>query len=219
MKYQAVIFDLDGTLLDTLQDIADSVNVALSHFGFPVHEVEAYKNFVGEGRDVLAFRALPDNHRNATAVTQLVEGINEEYSKRWANNTVPYQGIPDLLDELTIRNIKMAVLSNKAHDSTEMMVSEMLSQWHFEAVVGASPLVPNKPDPTTALQIVKQLRIHPAEFLYLGDSDIDMKTAVGAGIYPVGALWGFRSGEELLASGAKALIEHPGDLLPLLLKD
>jgi len=216
MKYRGVLFDLDGTLLDTLQDIADSVNEALSHLGYPTHGVEAYKNFIGEGRDVLAFRALPDHHRAATIVTRLIEHINEEYSKRWANNTVPYQGIPDLLDALTIRNIKMAIISNKAHDSTEMMVSKMLVRWHFEAVVGALPSVPKKPDPSAALQIAQRLGIHPTEFLYLGDSDIDMKTAIGADMYPIGVLWGFRSADELLAGGAKALIEHPNDLLTFL---
>ena len=131
MKYKAVIFDLDGTLLDTLRDIADSVNEALKQLSFPTHGVEAYKNFVGEGREVLAARALPGNHCDNVMVTRLVELINIEYSKRWANTTVPYQGVTSLLDELTIRNIQMAVLSNKAHDSTEMMVSRMLSQWHI----------------------------------------------------------------------------------------
>ncbi len=216
MKYRGVLFDLDGTLLSTLQDIADSVNEALSHLGFPEHRVEVYKNFVGEGVDVLAARALPAHHRDAATVTRMIERINEEYSKRWANNTVPYQGIPDLLDALTIRNIKMAILSNKAHATTEIMVSKMLSRWHFEAVAGALPSVAKKPDPTTALQISQRLGIHPTEFLYLGDSDIDMKTAIGADMYPVGVLWGFCSAEELLAGGAKALIEYPNDLLPFL---
>jgi len=213
MKYKAIIFDLDGTLLDTLQDIADSVNEALKRLRFPEHGLEAIKNFIGEGRDVLAARALPNDKRDTTAVTRLIELMNIEYSERWANKTVPYNGITNLLDELTVRNIKMAVLSNKAHDSTELMVSKVLSQWHFEAVVGASPSVAKKPDPTAALQIAQQLGIQPTEFLYLGDSDIDMRTAIGAGMYPVGALWGFRSAEELLSSGAKALIEHPNDLL------
>ena len=216
MKYKAVIFDLDGTLLDTLQDIANSVNEALSHLGFPTHEVETYKSFIGGGRDVLAFRALPDHHRDSNIVAQLIERINEEYSKRWADNTVPYRGIPDLLDVLTMRNIKMAVLSNKGHDSTEMMVSEMLSRWYFEAIAGVLPSVPKKPDPSAALRIAQRLRIPTTEFLYVGDSDIDMKTATGAGMYPVGVLWGFSSSKELLAGGAKALIEHPNDLLPFL---
>ena len=118
-----------------------------------------------------------------------------------------------MLNEVTIRNTKIAVLSNKDDDSTELMVSQMLSQWHFEAVVGALPSVAKKPDPTAALRIAQQLGIQPIECIYLGDSDIDMRTAIGAGMYPVGVLWGFRSAEELLSSGAKALIEYPNDLL------
>ena len=216
MKYRGVLFDLDGTLLDTLQDIADSVNEALSSLGLPEHEVEAYKNFIGDGIDVLATRALPDNHRDATTLARLIRCLNKEYSKRWASNTVLYHGIPHLLDELTIRNIKMAILSNKPHDITEVMVTKILSQWHFEAVVGTSSSVAKKPDPTAARHIAQQLVIDPTEFLYLGDSGVDMKTAIAANMYPVGVLWGFRSAEELLSSGAKALIEHPKDLLAFL---
>ena len=105
MKYKAILFDLDGTLLNTLQDIADSVNEALKCLNFPIHGVEVYKKFVGDGVDVLAARALPDNHRNDNRVIELLDLINEEYSKRWANKTVLYQGIPNLLDELTVRII------------------------------------------------------------------------------------------------------------------
>lgn len=216
MKYKAVIFDLDGTLLDTLQDLADSANEALSHLGFPTHGVEAYKNFVGEGRDALAFRALPDHHRDNATITSLVELIYEEYSNRWADNTVPYNGVHDLLDELTIRDVRIAVLSNKPHNFTEIIVSKLLSQWHFAAVVGTSPSVIKKPDPAAALHIAQQLGIRPTEFLYLGDSGVDMKAAVGADMYPVGALWGFRSAEELLSNGAKALITYPSELISFL---
>ena len=216
MKHRAVLFDLDGTLLNTLQDIADSVNKGLGYLGFPQHETEAYKMLVGEGREVLTKLALPKNHQDDFTVQKLLEYINEEYETHWADNTRPYPGIPELLDALTANNIKMAVLSNKADDLTKMNVSRMLSRWRFALIVGAKPSVPNKPDPTVALQIAKQLDISPAEFLYLGDSGIDMETANQAGMYPVGALWGFRSADELLAGGAKALIKHPGELLNLL---
>jgi phosphoglycolate phosphatase len=216
MKYQGVLFDLDGTLLDTLQDIADATNQALSHMGFPQHEPEAYKYFIGDGREVLAIRALPEHHRDAVTVSQLVARINEVYSQHWADHTRPYPGIPALLDNLTTKNIKMAILSNKAHDLTDVMASKMLSPWHFDVVVGASSSVPKKPDPTAAIQIAHRLGLRPAEIIYLGDSGIDMNTANQAGMYPVGALWGFRTVDELLASGAKAVIEHPGDLLRIL---
>lgn len=216
MKYRAVLFDLDGTLLDTLQDIADSVNSALEQLGFPQHETEAYKYFVGDGRDALAMRALPEAHRDAATFNRLVAYISEEFSKRWANNTRPYPGIPEMLQAITDMGIKMAILSNKPHDSTEETVARLLPERHFELVVGATPSVPKKPDPTAALRIAKQLGIPPTEFLYLGDSDIDMKTATAADMYPVGALWGFRTADELLAGGAKELIQSPPDLIRLL---
>ncbi|MFC1953335.1 HAD family hydrolase [Chloroflexota bacterium] len=213
MKYKAVIFDLDGTLLDTLQDISDSVNESLKHLGFSEHKLEAIRYFIGEGMDVLAARALPEDNRDADTVTRLVELINNEYSIRWENKTVPYNGIPDLLDELTVRGLLIAVLSNKPQKFTELLISEMLSQWHFETVAGALPSVAKKPDPMAALRIAQQLELQPEEFLYVGDSGIDMRTAIGAGMYPIGVSWGFRSAEELFNNGAQALIEYPTDLL------
>ncbi len=216
MKYKTVLFDLDGTLLDTLKDIADSVNKALSHFGFPKHEVEAYKHFIGDGREAMVSRALPEHCRDEATVSKLVTEINEEYAKHWADNTRPYRGIPRLLDALTIRGIKTAVLSNKPDGSTKLMVSKLLSRWRFEVVAGAQPFIPKKPDPTAALQIAQRLNIQSSEFLYLGDSDVDMKTATAAGMYPVGALWGFRNADELLTGGAKELIKNPTDLLNFL---
>jgi phosphoglycolate phosphatase len=216
LKHKAVLFDLDGTLLDTLQDIADSVNKGLGYLSFPQHKTEAYKALIGDGREVLAARALPPNQRNSANTQELLAHINAEYAIHWADHTHPYQGVPELLDALTAKGIKMAVLSNKADDLTKMMVSKILPKWRFMIVVGANPSVPHKPDPTAALGIAKKSGINPSQFLYLGDSDIDMKTANGAGMYAVGALWGFRSAGELLASGAQALIKHPVELLDLL---
>lgn len=216
MTYKAALFDLDGTLLDTLEDIADSTNRALDYFGFPQHKVEAYKYFIGDGREALAVRALPENHRDTAIVDRLVARMAEEYAKYWSDNTRPYKGIPELLDTLTGRGIIMSILSNKPHDFTELMVSRLLSPWRFQIVAGASPDIPKKPSPSAALDIAKRLKIRPGAFLYVGDSDVDMKTAVSAGMYPVGATWGFRTADELLAGGAKVLIEKPTDLLKLL---
>ncbi len=216
MKYKAVLFDLDGTLLDTLQDIAGSTNRALQQLGFPQHEVATYKYFIGDGREALAFNALPGRHRDATTVRKLVELINTEYSRCWPEHTVPFHGIAALLDTLTTRNYKIAILTNKEHGITQQMVSVSLSRWHFDRVVGASPHLPKKPDPTAALQIARQLDILPAEIVFLGDSDIDIKTAKGAGMYPAGAVWGFRTRDELAAAGAEALLEHPSDMLRFL---
>ncbi|MBM4463599.1 MAG: HAD-IA family hydrolase [Chloroflexi bacterium] len=216
MRYRAVLFDLDGTLLDTLEDIADSVNAVLDRLGLRQHSLEAYKRFIGDGVQELANRALPEDKRDPVTVAQVVSAIREEYNKRWADKTRPYEGIPKLLDALAARGIKMAVWSNKPDDVTILTVSRLLPRWRFEAVMGAQSAMPKKPDPTGATEIAKRLNIPPGEFLYLGDGDTDMKAASAAGMYPVGALWGFRTRNELLAGGAKKLIRHPMDLVKLL---
>ncbi len=216
MAYRALLFDLDGTLLDTLQDIADSVNSALACFGFPQHELDAYRYFVGDGVEMLAIRALPEDRRDQMTVGKVVARIDEAYSLRWANNTRPFQGIPELLDALTNIGIRMAILSNKGQRFAELTVSTLLPDWHFDLVVGAQPSIPRKPDPTAALEIARQMSFNPTEFLYLGDSAVDMKTAVAANMYPIGALWGYRTPNELLTGGARALVEKPTHVLSLL---
>ena len=216
MAYRALLFDLDGTLLDTLQDIADSANSALAYFGFPQHELDAYRYFVGDGVETLAIRALPEDRRDQMTVGKVVARIDEAYSLRWANNTRPFQGIPELLDALTNIGIRMAILSNKGQSFAELTVSTLLPDWHFDLVVGAQPSIPRKPDPTAALQIARQMSLIPTEFLYLGDSAVDMKTAVAANMYPIGALWGYRTANELLTGGARALVEKPTHVLSLL---
>ena len=216
MKYKAVIFDLDGTLLDTLQDLADAVNGVLSRSGFPEHGLEAYRYFVGDGVEYLARRALPEKYRDEATVTGFVTAIMDEYSQRWPNHTCPFEGIPELLDALTARRIRMAILTNKPDDSTRVMVSKLLPRWQFHIILGATPLLPKKPDPQGASQIADYLKLPPQAFLYVGDSDIDMKTASAAGMYAVGVLWGFRIADELIRSGAKVLIDKPLELLKLL---
>jgi phosphoglycolate phosphatase len=216
MTYKAVLFDLDGTLLDTLQDIADATNVVLVQFGFPIYDLQTYRYFVGEGMAALAFKALPELYRDPDTLKQLLSGITNEYKERWAIHTKPYPGIPELLDALVTNRIKMAVLSNKPHEFTVLQVEKLLPNWNFDEVIGECETIPRKPDPTGALKISKKLLISPAEFIYLGDTDIDMKTATSAGMYPVGALWGFRTANELLAGGAKVLIQRPRDLLEML---
>jgi phosphoglycolate phosphatase len=216
MNYEAVLFDLDGTLLDTIQDLTDSMNIVLRRSGFPEHSAETCKNFVGDGIEVFALRALPETHRDSATVARCVADMREEYRDRWSLKTRPYDGIPDLLDGLTLRNLKMTVLSNKPDDSTKAMVAELLPKWRFDPIMGALPSVPKKPDPTLAMEISKRLDVPPEKFLYLGDTGTDMKTATAAGMFPVGALWGFRTADELTASGAKILVEHPREVLRLI---
>jgi phosphoglycolate phosphatase len=216
MKYQAVIFDFDGTLLDTLRDLAESVNSVLSRSGFPEHRLEDYRHFVGEGVEELARRVLPEGHRDEATVTRTLTDVREEYRQRWPNHTRPYEGIPELLDALTARGIKMAIVTNKPDDSTRTMAARLLPRWKFDIIVGATTDLPRKPDPKGALEAARRLRLLPGTFLYVGDSDIDMKTANAAGMYAVGVLWGFRTADELVKNGAKVLIRKPLELLELL---
>jgi phosphoglycolate phosphatase len=216
MNYKAVIFDLDGTLFDTIDDIADAMNDALSRLGFPPHGVEKYKYFVGDGVEDLASRSLPAHKRDEHMIKTAVTMMREAYGKCWANKTKVYEGVTELLDELIRRGIIIAVLTNKPDDFAKMMVSELLPQYHFSVVRGSVPNVHRKPHPSGALEITKILGLSPEECMFLGDTDVDMITAVSAGMYPVGALWGFRKAEELLESGAKILVSSPLDLLQLL---
>ncbi|MGD0573691.1 MAG: HAD family hydrolase [Sedimentisphaerales bacterium] len=214
--FKAVLFDLDGTLLYTLKDVADAMNKALVHFGFPPHPVDAYKYFIGESVITEAQRALPESACDPELVRKVAAYSEEIYDKCWGDNTYPYPGIPELLTELPRRGLSLVILSNKNDRFTKVMVEKILSQWRFKIVQGALPNVPLKPDPIMALQIAKKLRIPPEQFLYLGDTSTDMKTAVAAGMFPVGCLWGYRTADELLESGAKALIDNPLDVLKLL---
>jgi phosphoglycolate phosphatase len=215
MQYHAVLFDLDGTLLDTLADLADSGNWALGQLGFAEHPTEAYKYFVGDGVENLVRRAVPAGRNDAATVARGAALVREAYAQRWAEKTRPYPGVPELLDALLARAMPMAVLSNKPDDFTHLCVEKLLPRWSFATIVGARPSLARKPDPAGALMIAERLGLAPAEILYLGDTNTDMQTAVAAGMFPVGALWGFRTAEELTASGAQRLIRRPAELLEL----
>jgi len=217
MKYLAVLFDLDGTLLDTLDDLCDSMNAALALNGFPGHPIDAYRYFVGDGVENLVRRALPKAAgQDDEIVRRVVPAMRGEYSRRWMIKTRPYEGIPELLDALEARGVKLAVLSNKPHTATVEMMEHYFARWHFDAVLGARPGVPIKPDAGAALEVCRSLGLPPDAFLYLGDTNTDMLTARAAGMLPVGALWGFRTADELKDSGAVELTAHPGDVLKLL---
>ena len=216
MEFKAVIFDLDGTLLNSLEDIAGSVNKILATHCFTTHKHDDYKMFVGSGISELMTRALPEEERNPDTIDDYVKEFREEYACNWNAKTKPYAGIAAMLDELVSRKIKIAVLSNKLHAFTKQCVDKLLPRWKFNIVMGLQNDIPPKPDPTSALQIAKQLNIDPPHILYVGDSDIDMKTAVAACMHPVGVLWGFRTKDELQKNGAKTLIERPQELLALI---
>lgn len=216
MAFKAVIFDLDGTLLDTIKDIADSMNFVLTKLGFPTHKTEDYYYFVGEGMEVLCKRVLSSVQHQPMLVKKCVEAMKSEYEKRCLNNTRPYPGITELIEELKKKSMKLAVLSNKPDALTKLSVQKLLGGTNFSIVLGESTDFPKKPAPDSALYIARYLAIPPAQIIYLGDSNIDMQTANAAGMFAVGALWGFRTAEELICSGAKKLIKEPQELLKII---
>ena len=216
MGFQAVLFDLDGTLLNTLDDIADSANRALHMHHFPTHDTDDYRLFIGDGIEMLFARAIPHRFCNEATVRTCAASFRTIYREHWHDRSRPYTGILDLLDALTERHLKLAVLSNKPHEFTGQCVTKLLPNWLFSVVLGHSNEMPPKPDPAGANRIASRLGAKPETILFLGDSGVDMRTAADSGMWPVGALWGFRSAAELQENGAKALITHPMDLLSLM---
>ena len=217
MNYGAVVFDLDGTLIDSLEDLADAVNQALGINGFPMRATGCFKYFIGSGPKTMVARALPEDKRNDEAIVEKCLGdFNSIYSSGFNVKTTLYDGIPDLLDELSERGMKKAILTNKPHTFTEKYVEDLLADWNFEVVIGQRDEIPRKPDPSGALRISRELGVESSRVVYLGDSGVDMLTAVRAGMLPVGVLWGFRTGDELRENGAEHLIETPMELLSII---
>ena len=213
MLKTAALFDLDGTLLDSLEDIADSMNAVLRSMGFPPHPVEAYRFFVGDGVPPLLERALPAGEGSPAIIEKCGKMMSEEYAKRWQNKTRPYPGIPLLLTNLAVSGVPMSVFSNKPDEFTRIMVETLLPDWDFVSVVGIKPGIPRKPNPEAALKAARLMHCPPENVIYLGDTGTDMKTAQNAGMFAVGALWGFRSRAELEAHGARRIIAEPRDFL------
>lgn len=217
MSYQAVLFDLDGTLLDTLDDLANAGNRVLAARALPVHPVAAYRYFVGDGVATLVERILPPELRSAEEIGQSVADFQREYAANWDEHSAPYPGIAAMLDALVAGGLRLAVLSNKPEDFTRLCVERLLAPWPFDPVFGQHAGVPKKPDPAGALAAAQALQLAPREILYVGDTSIDMRTARAAGMDPVGVLWGFRGAAELQAAGAARLISDPAELVPIAL--
>ena len=215
-EYKALIFDLDGTLLDTLDDLAACGNRTLSRLGCRPHPVAAYRLFVGDGLQTLVERMLPPEARSIATIDAAVQFFKEDYSVNWNVQTSMYKGIAEMLDELTAREYRLSILSNKPDAFTRVCVRAFLNAWTFEPLFGQRPGVPKKPHPAGAIEIAGAMQINPAEILYVGDSGTDMATAAGAGMDAVGVLWGFRQAAELRAAGARSLIQSPDQLLDLL---
>ena len=213
-KDRAVLFDLDGTLLNTLADIAGAMNTALASFGLPAWERDAYRFLVGNGARILAERAV----RERTELTdRVLEVYQREYKGRLLEETRPYDGIPEMLRQMTARGIPLAVFSNKPDADTRKIIAHFFPEIPFVHVQGQLPDVPRKPDPTGAKAIAAEMGVPPERFFYAGDTSVDMECARRAGMIPVGVLWGFRTFTELQGSGAEHLIARPDELTRLLM--
>lgn len=216
MTFKAVLFDMDGTLIDAADGIGDSMNHVLELNHLPVHPIKDYIKWIGDGMENLVISALPVNKREDTFINKCVVEMKVAYEKLWINKTHLYPGISELLTCLCQCNFKLAVLSNKPNKFTRIIIETLFKKWNFDAVYGLRDGYLRKPDPITALEIAAELGLDPSYFIYLGDSSTDIKTAINAGMYPVGVSWGYRSADSLIISGAKKIINEPKELLSII---
>ena len=216
MNTELVIFDLDGTLLDTIGDLAVACNAMLALRGLPQHSYEEYCHFVGNGILRLVERALPEVLRTPENVAAARADFVKYYIDHIDCHTKPYAGIPELLQELTRRGVRMAVASNKFQAGTEKLIARFFPGVEFVAVFGQRPDVPLKPDPAVVDEILARAGTPKEHVLYVGDSGVDMQTARAAGVRSAGVTWGFRDREELQAAGACQLVDRPDQLIALL---
>lgn len=212
---KAVLFDLDGTLADSLEDLAASTNYALETFGFPVHKTNKYKEFVGDGIPKLIERAIPESARGTDFLLKTQDYFMKHYREHYYDNTRAYNGIPALLKQLKQSGMKIAVISNKAQEMAEKVVNKLFGDM-FDTVAGKREGYPAKPDPTLTLEVIKALGAEPRECAFAGDSGMDMAAAVNCGAVPIGVLWGFRTKEELSQNGAEYFAEKPDDIFEII---
>lgn len=211
-----VIFDLDGTLLNTINDLGNATNYALRTAGFPEHSASVYPSFVGNGVSKLIERALPEEARSPEMVQRLRGYFTEYYNEHCADTTEPYQGIPELLSELNTRGIAVAVASNKYQEATSKLVQHFFPDIPWVAIEGQKPDFPVKPDPSVVFSILSAHPTPKAQVLYVGDSGVDMETARRACVESAGVCWGFRPVGELRRSYANHIITDPDDIIDLL---
>ncbi len=212
---KAVLFDLDGTLVNSLADLAGSTNYALRKFGFPTHEIESFKYFVGDGMPKLIERALPKEKRQETHIKQVLAVFMEHYKKHYCDKTKAYDGILEAVDAIISMGLKTAVVSNKVQDMAETVTNKILGD-RFSVVCGKREGYPAKPDPTLTLEVIKQLGVKPQECLFIGDSGMDMAVSKNANCVSLGVLWGFRSEEELLENAADFIINEPSGIIKII---
>ena len=215
-KYSGVIFDMDGTIVDTLEDIAASMNKALKKIGFPELPIEGYLDKVGWGIERLAFLSLPEEERQTETPSRLAEQALLFYAEAPLVYTRPYPGIPELISALRQRKIKIAVLTNKPDPVAQKVAAGLFPSGSFDRVQGGAPGKALKPDPESVWELLVELNLTPSDIIFAGDSEVDIKTAVSSGCFPLGVAWGYRSREAITNAGARLIIEKPEELLELL---
>lgn len=209
--YHAAIFDMDGTLVDTLADLFDSVNEMLAHYNFPLCTLDEVRQFVGNGARILMRRSLPDDKENF--VDEALSFYNDCYARHCTNKVKPYAGIMELLTTLEAKGIPLGICTNKQHFAAVEIAKKILAPIKFSYVSGDEPNQPRKPDPTRALACAEKFSVAPEEVAYFGDTAVDIQTAINAGFLAVGVTWGFRPKSELVDSGAKIIVDHPQEIL------
>jgi len=214
MLYDTVLFDLDGTLLDSLEDLSDSVNAALQEGGYPQRSIHEIKNFVGNGVRLLVARALPCHTENRE-IEHCVELFRKHYKQKMSHKTKPYDGIIDLLKELQMRNIKTGVVSNKYDLAVKSLCEEFFSSY-IQVAIGENKKIRRKPSPDGILAAIQALNSEKEKTIYVGDSDIDIQTAKNAGVLSVGVTWGFRTKETLLKENPWKIVDSPAEILTFL---
>lgn len=212
MKKKAVLFDLDGTLLDTVYGIAKAANGALANMGFPEHPVEEYNYFVGDGLQVLIERIVPQG-TSRSEITGCVDAFERQYIHCCGDKTAPYPHILEMLYNLADKNIALGVLSNKPHDFTSKMVEQYFTDVPFQYIAGQQQGIAKKPDPAGVWLALDNMKVYSGDTLFVGDTSVDMQTATNSGMVAAGVSWGFRPVEELLQHGAEIIIDHPQEIV------
>ncbi|MFA9239970.1 MAG: HAD family hydrolase [Candidatus Paceibacteria bacterium] len=217
MNNKAIIFDLDGTLIDSLEDIAVCMNQVLEELELPIHKIEDYRYFVGGGISILVDNAL-DKQTSLETKEKVTNRFKVVYDQKLHEKTKPYEGIYELLDELQKLDFKIGILSNKPHEFTIEYAKNLFSKYNMKEVHGQKAHIAKKPDPIAAIQIAQSFDVPCEEIYFVGDTMVDMQTAVNAKMIGIGVLWGFRDEDELMGNGATFVVKHPLDILNIVNK-
>ncbi|MGL4387877.1 MAG: HAD family hydrolase [Brevinema sp.] len=214
IKFKAFIFDFDGTLADSLDDLASAVNYAMSSQNFPILSIDQVRQRIGFGIDRLVVDTLPEKYRsNKKIVGRSLELMAGYYAEHWKDNARLFGGVAEMLDDLALNKIPMAILSNKPEAFLKEFVEFLVPKWDFNMVIGGRTNYPLKPNPTSTIEIIKSFKLEKKDIAFVGDGDTDIHTAIAAGVTPIAVTWGYRSKKELAEVGATIFIDSAKELL------